>query len=783
MARLPTFVDLGQGPSARSGRPIADVDVSGFARGVRDLGAGLEGAARTLFAEARRDKAETDDIETARARAAWSTGRVQLESSFKPDDPNYEQWGERYGAEAERIRQEAAAGIRDPQRRERFLLETQPQVAVGRARIDGMVQSRQRDAGIAGLNQTLSDIREAALKAQDAKERERLIQSGSEAVQNAIARGFLTQEQGRQLGERWRQDYARAGLAMMPPEERAAALRGPARDMDQVVDRIIGIESGGDPNARNPNSSATGAGQFIAGTWLSMIQQYRPDLAAGKSQQEILALRNNPAISREMTRRYAEQNATFLGARGIAATPGNIYLAHFLGPAGAAQVLTADPSTPVVNIVGQDAVNANRSILADKTAGEVAAWAARRMGGDAPTVGQRRGTEPMDRGAMLANILATDERARMLADAEAEIAQNMRRAEQNLREQRVQIAASIEDDVASIERTGQGAPPERLSREAVAAALGEEGVRAWELRRARARRVFEATEGIETLPEGEIERRLQALQPRPGAPGFVEDTRAYEKARQRADAVRQARERDPARAVEAIPSVAEARRSAQYQENESGRTITPESAQAIIRARLAAQAQLGIREPHAITVAEGREIARQLRFIGEDDGAGLERFLSALRTTYGPYANDVLVSALQIANVNRDLGVAAVAVLNRLAQASSRQEQVSALEMLSAPVPMPRPSDAEIAGTFAEPYDLPTNPYAPSPYPGAAGERGRAEGGPPPATYDAADLRTLWEGRGNPEIVGAFEQKYGRGSASHALRDLMRRLGGTDNDR
>lgn len=71
--------------------------------------------------------------------------------------------------------------------------------------------------------------------------------------------------------------------------------------VDQFVDRIIGVESGGRADAKNPKSSATGAGQFISSTWLGMMKKYRPDLMAGKSNEEVLALRNDPVLSREMT--------------------------------------------------------------------------------------------------------------------------------------------------------------------------------------------------------------------------------------------------------------------------------------------------------------------------------------------------------------------------------------------------------------------------------------------------------------------------------------------------
>ncbi|MBX5001890.1 hypothetical protein HJB72_28620 [Rhizobium lentis] len=147
-----------------------------------------------------------------------------------------------------------------------------------------------------------------------------------------------------------------------------------------VVDKIIGVESGGNASAQNPNSSAAGLGQFINSTWLSMVRKYRPDVAAGKSAQELLALKTDPSLGREMTARYTEENSQFLRNQGIQPTDGNVYLAHFLGPRGAAQVLKANPNASVASIIGQDAVDAN-SFLQGKTVADLIAWSDRKMGG------------------------------------------------------------------------------------------------------------------------------------------------------------------------------------------------------------------------------------------------------------------------------------------------------------------------------------------------------------------------------------------------------------------
>jgi hypothetical protein len=104
-----------------------------------------------------------------------------------------------------------------------------------------------------------------------------------------------------------------------------------------VVERIIDVESDGDPNAKSKRSSATGLGQFLDETWLDMIRAHRPDLAKGRIQTEILELRRDAKVAREITAR----NAEMLRKRGLPVTPGTLYLAHFAGGAGAVAILSA----------------------------------------------------------------------------------------------------------------------------------------------------------------------------------------------------------------------------------------------------------------------------------------------------------------------------------------------------------------------------------------------------------------------------------------------------------
>lgn len=146
------------------------------------------------------------------------------------------------------------------------------------------------------------------------------------------------------------------------------------------IDRIIGVESGGNPNARNPRSTATGLGQFIESTWLATLTKHRPDLITGKTKEELLALRTDPALSKEMTAAHASDNAGILSGAGLPTSPGAVYLAHFAGPQGAVKVMQSDPSAPVGGILGDKVVQAN-PFLANMTAGDLQAWADKKMGG------------------------------------------------------------------------------------------------------------------------------------------------------------------------------------------------------------------------------------------------------------------------------------------------------------------------------------------------------------------------------------------------------------------
>lgn len=160
--------------------------------------------------------------------------------------------------------------------------------------------------------------------------------------------------------------------------------------------RTAQIESGGNPNARNPKSSAGGLFQFIDST----ARQYG------------LADKFDPYQATDAAARLAVDNAAQLRrVLGREPTPGELYLAHQQGGGGASKLL-ANPGRRAADVVGADAVRLNGGSM-DMTAGEFAAkWISKLDGMDHDpavtlTFGDR-GRPPARRGsfATLAGLLA-----------------------------------------------------------------------------------------------------------------------------------------------------------------------------------------------------------------------------------------------------------------------------------------------------------------------------------------------------------------------------------------
>jgi hypothetical protein len=388
LARLPSDVDLGGSPSANSGRPIATYDVTGYARGaaaiaggVSDLGKGGSAAARDIAAVQTQQQTDTDALDEAKANSNYliKTKTLRDEISTATDPADLEKT---YAPKFQAAYDESAGMIQNPRKRELWSLKTAPDLTGQNLAVGDKVYDLQKTQTIANTNDQLDQIRQAALKTQDPEERGKFISAGHQLLGGLKDAGYIDAVTEQKYRKKWTEDYAVSAIQMMPPEERVKTLSSVVQGKDAVLDRIGQVENAtGNPGARSTTSSAMGNFQFTRGTWLDMVQNHRSDLLQGRSEKEVLDLRADPKISREMAGYLLDDNAAVLRNQGISPTPTNLYLAHFLGVNDAAKVLRAAPGTPVSDVVTPASIAANKSVLEGKTTDTVIDWSGRKMAG------------------------------------------------------------------------------------------------------------------------------------------------------------------------------------------------------------------------------------------------------------------------------------------------------------------------------------------------------------------------------------------------------------------
>lgn len=148
------------------------------------------------------------------------------------------------------------------------------------------------------------------------------------------------------------------------------------------------VESNFNPSLKAKSSSATGLFQFIEQTWLGMMKNAGRALGFGnyadaisrdssgryrvsdpQLRQEILHLRRDPAANAAVAGAFTQSNAAVLSRRiGRKPTDGELYMAHFFGTGGAAQLINAAKKSPQVGAAGMfpAAARANKSIFYDR---------------------------------------------------------------------------------------------------------------------------------------------------------------------------------------------------------------------------------------------------------------------------------------------------------------------------------------------------------------------------------------------------------------------------------
>jgi hypothetical protein len=148
-------------------------------------------------------------------------------------------------------------------------------------------------------------------------------------------------------------------------------------------------ESRLDPDAKAPTSSASGLFQFLEQTWLGLVRSDGARLGMANAanavvadrdgrltisdpqlKARVLALRDDPKVASTAAGVFTARNREALtGTLGRPPSEGELYVAHFLGAGGAAQLVKLAEIKPGANAASyfSEAASANRSIFYERS--------------------------------------------------------------------------------------------------------------------------------------------------------------------------------------------------------------------------------------------------------------------------------------------------------------------------------------------------------------------------------------------------------------------------------
>lgn len=373
--------------------------------------------------------------------------------------------------------------------------------------------------------------------------------------------------------------------------------------------------------------------------------------------------------------------------------------------------------------------------------------------------------------ASLVHFLPEDTRRGLLQKAQREALADRQRAESQGALDRFTTRNLINDDVAQVAATGEGAD-ERLLSARIMRDYGQESLARWQIARQDAGDIWTASHDLYSLSETEIDQRLLAIAPKPGDENFARREAVYTAVVKRADAIRKQRNDDPATSVSEDPAVKEAFKVVDQKD--------VATQQALFAARLAAQERAGVPEDarSPITKAEAMALTVPLRrMLPGQERAALTEMGEEFQRRFGEHADIAFQYALRVHRVDAATAQTATRVMKRLGLGQSAESEdarrvdadseVAAAQRATG-APSWLPGSAQDAAVLAQRLNPLTAavPVAGDIANNVFGSGTTRAGDPSKPLPPQADIKALLA---NPKLADRFDKKWGAGSAKKLL--------------
>lgn len=256
------------------------------------------------------------------------------------------------------------------------------------------------------------------------------------------------------------------------------------------------------------------------------------------------------------------------------------------------------------------------------------------------------------------------------------------------------------------------------------------------------------SDGLELLPDVEIEKRLDEIEPVGDEPAADMRNRIYGRLSEKVAVIRRLRLSDPASSVGSNPAVVQARQARV--------TGDPKSEQAYVATMIKAQAAAGITVPESLPRQEARQLFATVAYAAPAEvPQKLEALGRYVFRTYGELAPQVMLDIVRAGSGSEEVAKAAAPVMAMLASGA--------------------PPTAGSIARFNQATDVSAMDRAVLPRRGI----GRAGMGPVPGTDSGQEAKPFRKRKAgfaamhelirNPHLAEDFDGEYGKGSAAYVL--------------